>query len=266
MGSLMLFDNEIGVTLLTWLPEGEAVRSGIREMVNKLWFRAGYRKVVTPQLGRRRLYDNAGTMSPRMMKHYLDDGSEKSTYLLRDSTSQHHHQIYASSPRSWRDLPFRLAESTQTYVMDGADPVVRDECSAHVYCAEGRIEEEAKGALEMCRDLQVLLRLPRDSMRLDGRSGEPVKQPLGDALENRSLGGIEVSHESPSGSRTVLSVLSLDRDQPRRLGLKYVNAHGDVETPVCLHFSIVENLERLIFLLMGVHGKDLNFIQESVLE
>jgi threonyl-tRNA synthetase len=116
-------DNDIGKGLPLWLPAGTVVRDEIEKLAKELEFRAGYQRVVTPHLAKVGLYYRTGHMPyyaehmyPVMeVKEDSEEGEVRESYVLRPMNCPHHHKVYASSPRSYRDLPLRLFELGTVY-------------------------------------------------------------------------------------------------------------------------------------------------------
>lgn len=116
-------DNDIGKGLPLWLPAGTVIRDELEKLAKELEFRAGYQRVATPHLAKAELYYRTGHlpyyadhMYPVMeVKEREGDQEVREAYVLRPMNCPHHHKIYAAQPRSYRDLPLRLAEYGQVY-------------------------------------------------------------------------------------------------------------------------------------------------------
>ena len=137
---IFVIDDDIGRGLPLWLPNGTVVRDELENLAKELEFHAGYQRVATPHLARESLYQKTGHLP-----YYADDmyppmqvpetgaaeGATREAYRLRPMNCPHHHRVYAAEPRSYRDLPLRLAEYGQVYRWEESGAVsVWFECGA----------------------------------------------------------------------------------------------------------------------------------------
>ena len=160
-------DNDIGKGLPLWLPNGTVIRDELETLAKELEFQAGYQRVATPHLAKQSLYYQTGHLPyyaegmypPMEIKEETEGGDAsgdaqetiKEAYALRPMNCPHHHKVFAAQPRSYRDLPLRLAEYGQVYRMEDSGAVgglvrVRGMCmnDAHIYCTEEQIKDEFK--------------------------------------------------------------------------------------------------------------------------
>ena len=175
-------DNDIGKGLPLWLPNGTVIRDEIEKLAKELEFRGGYQRVSTPHLAKADLYYRTGHlpyyadhMYPLMeMREATEDGGEvREAYALRPMNCPHHHRVYASSPRSYRELPLRLAEYGQVYRFEDSGAVgglvrVRGMCinDAHIYCTAAQVKDEFKAVLAMYAEAYAILGLDSYTVRL----------------------------------------------------------------------------------------------------
>ncbi|HET7134146.1 MAG TPA: aminoacyl--tRNA ligase-related protein, partial [Gammaproteobacteria bacterium] len=148
---LFALDPAIGKGLPLWLPNGTVIREELEKLAKELEFKAGFQRVATPHLARTELYHASGHLPyfERDMYPLLevveegDDGGEAvtDTYALRPMNCPHHHRVFAAEPRSYRDLPLRLAEYGQVYRWERSGALsglarVRGMCmnDGHIYC------------------------------------------------------------------------------------------------------------------------------------
>ena len=174
-------DNDIGKGLPLWLPAGTVVRDELEKLAKELEFRGGYQRVATPHLAKAELYYRTGhlpyyadKMYPVMeVKEQAGAEEVREAYVLRPMNCPHHHKVYAAVPRSYRDLPLRLAEYGQVYRWEDSGAVggllrVRGMCmnDAHIYCTAQQVKDEFKAVMAMYADAYRILGLNAYSVRL----------------------------------------------------------------------------------------------------
>ena len=174
-------DNDIGKGLPLWLPAGTVVRDELEKLAKELEFRGGYQRVATPHLAKAELYYRTGhlpyyadKMYPVMeVKEQAGAEEVREAYVLRPMNCPHHHKVYAAVPRSYRDLPLRLAEYGQVYRWEDSGAVggllrVRGMCmnDAHIYCTAQQVKDEFKAVMAMYAEAYRILGLNAFSVRL----------------------------------------------------------------------------------------------------
>jgi len=291
-------DNDIGKGLPLWLPAGTVVRDELEKLAKELEFRAGYQRVATPHLAKAELYYRTGhlpyyadKMYPVMeVKEQTGDGEVRESYVLRPMNCPHHHKVYAAQPRSYRDLPLRLAEYGQVYRWEDSGAVggllrVRGMCmnDAHIYCTAQQVKDEFKAVMAMYADAYRILGLNAYSVRLsradfDDPKGKEkyvdnreawadserilaeVLQELGinyvDGPGEAAFYGpkIDIQFEFASGREETVSTVQLDFAQPARLGLTYVGPDGAEHMPFCIHRAPFSTHERMVAFLLEHFG------------
>ncbi len=289
-------DNDIGKGLPLWLPNGTIVRDELEKLARELEFKGGYQRVATPHLAKESLYYTSGhlpyyaeDMYPPMELMELDEAGEgrvKEAYRLRPMNCPHHHKVYAAEPRSYRDLPLRLAEYGQVYRFEESGAVsgllrVRGMCmnDAHIYCTEDQIKDEFKRVMALYRDAYAVLGLDRYSIRLSRWDPEDPKgkekyvdnpeawafseQILREVLEEMAIDyvdgpgeaafygpKIDIQFETVTGREESVSTVQLDFSVPERFGLKYVGSDGEEHTPYCIHRAPFSTHERFVAYLI----------------
>lgn len=184
-------DDEIGVGLPLWLPNGTVIRDEIEKYMKELEFKDGFQRVATPQITKTDLYYKTGHLPyyaegifPVMEVTQKSDGGEevKESYCLRPMNCPHHHKIFDARMRSYRDLPVRLAEYGQVYRYEDSGAVsgllrVRGMCmnDAHIYCTEEQIQEEFLKVMNMHKELYDTLGLKDYYMRFSTWDPEDPK-------------------------------------------------------------------------------------------
>lgn len=294
---IFVIDNEVGRGLPLWLPNGVAIRDELEKLAEELEFKGFYQKVVTPHLAREALYRSSGhlpyyadNMYPKMTV-YGDQGEAKESYVLKPMNCPHHHRIFAARPRSYRDLPLRLAEYGQVYRFEESGAVTglvrtRAMCmnDAHIYCSEEQIEDEFQAVMEMYQEAYRIMGLKNYLVRLSGwdpgdskgRSkyiDDPLawvksEETLGRVLDNMGINyqkavgeaafygpKVDIQFFTTSGRDETVSTVQLDFSVPKRLGLVYTGSDGKEHTPYCIHRAPFSTHERMVaFLLEHFNG------------
>ncbi|MCP5181641.1 MAG: threonine--tRNA ligase [Pseudomonadales bacterium] len=293
-------DNDIGRGLPLWLPNGTVIRDELEKLAKELEFKAGYKRVATPHLARQELYYTSGhlpyyaeDMYPAMELVETDESGEghiKETYRLKPMNCPHHHKVYAAEPRSYRDLPLRLAEYGQVYRFESSGAVsgllrVRGMCmnDAHIYCTEDQIKDEFKAVLAMYREAYAVFDLKNYKFRLSrwdpedpkGRdkyvnnpqAWERSEAMLAEVLDELGIDyvdgkgeaafygpKIDIQFVTVTGREESVSTIQLDFSMPSRFDLRYVGSDGAEHTPYCIHRAPFSTHERFVAYLIEHFG------------
>jgi len=291
-------DNDIGKGLPLWLPNGTVIRDELEKLAKELEFRAGYQRVATPHLAKVDLYYKSGHLPyyaehmypPMEVKDASGDEEVREAYVLRPMNCPHHHKVYASRPRSYRELPLRLAEYGQVYRWEDSGAVgglvrVRGMCmnDAHIYCTAEQVKDEFKAVMAMYADAYRLLGLDTYSVRLSrsdfddpkgkekyvdnrpawARTEQILAEVLGELGINYVDGPGEAAFYGPkidiqfptvTGREETVSTVQLDFAQPANLGLTYVGPDGAEHTPYCIHRAPFSTHERMVAFLIEHFG------------
>ena len=219
-----------------------------------------------------------------------DAANVKDAYRLRPMNCPHHHRVFASSPRSYRELPLRLAEYGHVYRWEESGAVggllrVRGMCmnDAHIYCTEAQIKEEFKAVMRLYQRAYEVLGLHGYAVRLSRWDPEDPKgrekyvdnpdawtrseailaevlREMGvnyvDGLGEAAFYGpkIDIQFTTVTGREESLSTVQLDFSQPESLGLRYVGADGELHTPYCIHRAPLSTHERMVAFLLEHYG------------
>ena len=296
---IFAIDDDIGRGLPLWLPNGAVLRDELEQLARELEFKAGYQRVATPHLAKEALYRKTGhlpyyadDMYPPMQVLESREGAEalKEAYRLRPMNCPHHHKVYAAEPRSYRDLPLRLAEYGQVYRWEDSGAVggllrVRGMCmnDAHIYCAPEQVKAEFKAVVELYQRAYAILGLddyvvrlsrwdPQDPKRRDKYVHDPqawersekilqeVLREMGiDYVEGKGEAAfygpkIDIQFATVTGREESLSTVQLDFAQPSTLGLRYTGADGAEHTPYCIHRAPLSTHERMVAFLLERHA------------
>ena len=296
---LFLIDDDIGRGLPLWLPHGTVIRDELEKLAVELEFKAGYERVATPHIAKADLYARTGhlahykdSMYPPMevIEESREGESVRETYMLRPMNCPHHHKIYASRLRSYRDLPLRLAEYGDVYRWEASGAVsglarVRGMSmnDAHIYCTEDQVKEVFKEVISQYDEAYRILGLNDYAIRLSRwdpddpkgrekyvdaaqawqRSEEIITELLGemgidyeDAPGEAAFYGpkIDVQFHTVTGRDETVSTVQLDFAVPPRLGLTYVGPDGVEHTPYCVHRAPFSTHERFTAFLIEHFG------------
>lgn len=280
------FDEEVGPGLPLWLPAGVILRDELEKFARELEFKAGYRRVVSPHIAKEELYQRSGHLPYYEDSMFPAMEMDKANYRLRPMCCPHHHKIYASSPRSYRDLPLRLAEHGQVYryelsgVMSGLMRV-RGLCQndAHIYCREEQIKDEVRKVLMMYQEAYRVLGICDYRLRLskwdpaqsaDDQKfvaepelwawGESILRevlvelawPFDEAPGEAAFYGpkIDIQLKDIYGREESASTVQLDLFSAKRFGLSYIAEDGKEKCPFILHRAPLGSHERMVAFLI----------------
>ena len=285
---LYTFDEEIGPGLPLWLPNGAVMVEELEQLAKATERSAGYDQVRTPHLTKGKLYEKSGHL-----EHYKDsmypamdvDGME---YYVKPMNCPHHHKIYASSPRSYRDLPVRLAEYGTCYRYEKSGQLfglmrVRSlqMNDAHIYCTKEQFKEEFLAVCKMYLQYFDIFGIKKYSMRLslhdqEGLGKKYVDEPelwieteqwvrealLEGELEFEEVPGeaafygpkIDVQVWSAIGKEFTLATNQVDFAVPAKFNLVYTDEDGLDKIPLCIHRAPLGTHERFIGFLIEHFG------------
>ena len=310
---LFMFSDKVGPGLPIWLPRGARLRQTLVEFLQHEQTRLGYEPVVTPHIGRLDLYRTSGhypyysdsqfppmfeTQSPdgpgatlphgehpEARRH--DDGDTRQGYLLKPMNCPHHTQIYAYKPRSYRDLPVRLAEFGTVYRYEQSGELggltrVRGftQDDAHVFCTPAQVKDEFKAVIALTLTVlkaldfqdftaQVSLRDPADTDKYIGEADQwdAAEQAIREAAAEMGLDTVEEEGEAAFygpkldfmvrdalGRKWQLGTVQLDYNLPERFDLTYTDEHDQKQRPVMIHRAPFGSLERFIGVMIEHTG------------
>jgi threonyl-tRNA synthetase len=284
---LFIQDNEVGVGLPLWMPNGTVLRDELEQWAREVEFEMGYQRVSTPVITRAQLYHRSGhlpyyadSMFPPMK---LDENDE---YYLRPMNCPHHHKVYAARLRSYRDLPLRLAEYGNDFRYEKHGSLsgllrVRAMCmnDAHIYCPSEQVEDEFRSVIDSYRRYYNHLRLGNFRVRLslhDPNSDKfvdryeewehseavvrQVLQNIGiDYTEEKGEAAfygpkVDIQVKNLMGREETVSTCQLDFIMADRFDLTYVDAKGERKRPFILHRAPLSTHERMISFLIELYG------------
>ncbi|MEA3248882.1 MAG: threonine--tRNA ligase [Patescibacteria group bacterium] len=280
---LFAFSPLVGSGLPLFTERGVIIREELEKFVNSLQVPLGYKRVRIPHIAKTELYKTSGHWD-KFEDDLFHVRSKKTDdeFVLKPMNCPHHTQIYASQPRSYRDLPIRMSEVTMVYRDENTGQLqglsrVRSitQDDAHVFCAMDQVEQEVKGVMDIIRGFYEGFGMPL-SIRLSVDDPETPEKYLGDKniwekaikiLEKviRDEGhefevGIgEAAFYGPKldfvakdaiGREWQLATCQLDFNMPERFGLTYMGEDGEKHQPVMIHRAILGSFERFMAILI----------------
>ncbi len=282
---LFTFSDRVGPGLPLWTPRGTIIADEVERLARETEEEAGYLRVRTPHIAKGKLYAQTGhlahykeTMFPPMRL----DGEEE--YYLKPMNCPHHHEIFNSRPRSYRDLPIRLAEYGHCYRYEGSGSLfglmrVRSLTmnDAHIYCTEEQFEEEFASVVNMYLRYFALFGIEKYVMRLSLHDPAALGKKYVDApalwkktesmvrevMTKLGVAFTEVPDEaafygpkidvevwSAIGREFTLATNQVDFDVPGKMGLHYTDSDGADKVPLCIHRAPLGTHERFIGFLI----------------
>ena len=286
---LFTFSPLVGQGLPLWLPKGAALRDRLEQFLRKVQKRYGYQQVITPHIGNVNLYKTSG--------HYAKYGAdsfrpittpqEGEEFFLKPMNCPHHCQIYAARPRSYKELPLRLAEFGTVYRYEQSGELhgltrVRGftQDDAHLFCTADQIKEEFCKVIDIILYIfktlkfenykaQVSLRDPNNKEKYIGtdENWEKAQRAIIEAAAEKGLNTIEVEGEAAFygpkldfmvkdaiGREWQLGTVQVDYNLPERFGLEYTDADGQKKRPVMIHRAPFGSMERFVAVLLEHTG------------
>ncbi len=286
---LFTFSEKVGIGLPLWLPKGAVLRERLEQFLREAQIKAGYQPVVTPHIGHKNLYITSG--------HYEKYGQDSfqpiqtphagEEFLLKPMNCPHHCEIYKSEPRSYRDLPIRLAEFGTVYRYEQHGELhglARTRCftqdDAHIFCRLDQVKEELEKVVDLVLyvferlDLkaytaQLSLRDPKQSAKYIGKDQdwEKAEKDIQAVVIQKSLKTTqklgEAAFYGPKldfmvkdalGRSWQLGTVQLDYQLPERFNLEYTGEDNNKHRPVLIHRAPFGSLERFIALLIEHTG------------
>jgi threonyl-tRNA synthetase len=289
---LFAIDPTVGSGLVMWLPKGAQVRSTLESFVKDELVRRGYQQVYTPAIGRVELYQTSGhypyykdSQFPPIVMPRESENSPEEKYLLRPMNCPHHVMIYKSRPRSYRELPLRLAEfglvhryekSGELSGMTRVRGFTQDD--AHIFCREDQVGDEFRGCIEMTQFVLKCLGFDNYRVRLGFRDptgdkyvGKPeqwdaAQEAIQAVAESMNLPNLDVQEGEAAfygpkadfvvtdciGRDWQLGTVQLDYNlpSPERFNLEYIGADNQPHRPVMIHRAPLGSMERFIGVLI----------------
>ena len=267
----------VGIGLPLFTPRGTILRDIVSQYSNQLRQKFGFEKVWTPHITKKDLYETSGHWAKFGEELFLVKSQETSDEMaLKPMNCPHHTQIFASRPRSYRDMPVRYLETTTDYrdektgELGGLNRVrslTQDD--SHIFCRTDQIEGEINNLLSAARELygsinmklrvRLSYRDESDSYLGDLSLWDSAQNQLKSAVEKVGLDYFEQEGEAAFygpkidfmatdaiGREHQVATVQLDFVQPQRFGLEYADTDGNFTTPVMIHCALLGSIERFL--------------------
>lgn len=287
---IFTFDDDIGPGLPLWLPNGTIVIDELEKLAKETEEDAGYKRVVTPHIAKENLYLTSGHLPYYAESMYPPMELEGVKYYLKAMNCPHHHKIFDAEPKSYKDLPFRLAEYGTCYRYEQSGELfglMRVRClhmnDAHIYCSREQFAQEFRAVNDMYLKYFKIFGIEKYVMRLSlhepSKLGQKyINEPelwleteamVREVLQESNIPYVEVPDEgafygpkidvqiwSAIGREFTLATNQVDFAQGRRFKLSYTNKDNQPEVPLIIHRAPLGTHERFIgFLLEHYAGK-----------
>ncbi len=282
---LFAFSANVGAGLPLWLPKGAALRDRLEQFLRKIQKKYGYKQVITPHIGNKMLYVTSGHYAKYGKDsfqpiHTPEEGEE---YLLKPMNCPHHCEIFKTSPRSYRDLPLRLAEFGTVYRYEQSGELhgltrVRGftQDDAHIFCAPDQIKDEFLKVMDIIFyifkalkfenfEAQISLRDPKNKEKYIGsdENWHLAEQAIIEACEEKGLNArkelgeaafygpkLDFMVKDAIGRRWQLGTIQVDYNLPERFQLEYTGADNQKHRPVMIHRAPFGSMERFVAVLL----------------
>ncbi|MCG7858393.1 threonine--tRNA ligase [Flavihumibacter sediminis] len=288
--SIYTMDDDVGQGLIMWMPNGTIIIEELEKLAKETEEEAGYHRVVTPHIAKESMYLTSGHLPYYADSMYPPMELEGEKYYLRAMNCPHHHKIFAAEPKSYRDLPYRIAEYGTVYRYEQSGELfglMRVRClhmnDAHIYCTKEQFEQEFRSVNEMYLKYFKIFGIDKYVMRLSLHSPEKLGKKYVDEPElwketeamvrqvliDSNIPFVEVQDEaafygpkidvqiySVIGREFTLATNQVDFSQGRSFKLEYTTADNQHDTPLIIHRAPLGTHERFIgFLLEHYAGK-----------
>ncbi|MDE5628584.1 MAG: threonine--tRNA ligase [Muribaculaceae bacterium] len=282
---LFAFSQKVGQGLPLWLPKGAALRDRLEQFLRKIQRKYGYQQVITPHIGNKQLYVTSGHYAKYGKDsfqpiHTPEEGEE---YLLKPMNCPHHCEIFRALPRSYRDLPLRLAEFGTVYRYEQSGELhgltrVRGftQDDAHIYCAPDQIKDEFLKVMDIILyifkalkfenfEAQISLRDPNHKEKYIGsdENWHLAENAIIEACKEKGLEARtelgEAAFYGPKldfmvrdaiGRRWQLGTIQVDYNLPERFELEYTGRDNAKHRPVMIHRAPFGSMERFVAVLL----------------
>ncbi len=282
---LFMFSDMVGKGLPIWLPKGTALRLRLQEYLTKIQQSYGYEQVITPHIGGKQLYVTSGHWD-----HYGADSfrpittpEEGEEYLLKPMNCPHHCMIFKYLPRSYKDLPLRLAEFGTVYRYEQSGELhgltrVRSftQDDAHIFCRPDQVKDEFIRVMEIIEiifkaldfknfEAQISLRDPNDHEKYVGTDENWAKAEaaIQEACDEKGLPAhveygeaafygpkLDFMVKDALGRKWQLGTIQVDYNLPERFDLSYIGADNEKHRPVMIHRAPFGSMERFVAVLL----------------
>lgn len=283
-------DDDVGQGLIMWMPNGTVIIEELEKLAKETEHAAGYKRVVTPHIAKESMYLTSGHLPYYADSMYPPMEMDGEKYYLKSMNCPHHHKIFAAEPKSYRDLPYRIAEYGTVYRYEQSGELfglMRVRClhmnDAHIYCTKEQFNDEFRAVNDMYLKYFKIFGIEKYVMRLSLHSQDKlgikyVNEPelwketetmVRNVLTESNIPFVEVQDEaafygpkidvqifSAIGREFTLATNQVDFSQGRSFKLEYTDQANKAETPLIIHRAPLGTHERFIgFLLEQYAGK-----------
>ena len=286
------YEDIVGKGLPLWLPNGTVIRDEIQKFAVEMEFRYGYKRVVTPNIAKAELYLKSQHLPAYKESMFppieiQEDEGRKTQYYLRPMNCPHHHLIYGSKKRSYRELPLRLAEYGTCFRYEQSGEIsglIRVRCmtmnDAHIYVRESQLVDEIDSILKMYKEFYKTFGLSEYRFRLSVAGEENAEKFKGDSemwnkgtklLEDALMRAqvdfyvgvgeaafygpkIDIQFKNLMGREETVSTIQVDLLSPKNFELAYTDEQGQDQLPIIIHRAPLSTHERFISFLIEYYG------------
>ncbi len=289
---LFMFSNKVGQGLPIWLPKGAQLREILENFLKKIQKQYGYQQVITPHIGQKELYVTSGHYAKYGESSFrpIKTPNENEEFLLKPMNCPHHCEIYKYKPRSYKDLPLRLAEFGTVYRYEQSGELhgltrVRGftQDDAHIFCRPDQLKEEFEKVIDIILYIfkilgfkdymaQISLRDPEDKEKYIGsdENWERAEKAIKEACEEKGLKAkvelgeaafygpkLDFMVKDALGRKWQLGTIQVDYNLPERFELEYTGSDGNKHRPIMIHRAPFGSMERFVALLLETTGGEL---------
>lgn len=282
---LFTFSQKVGLGLPLWLPKGAELRSRLEQFLKNVQKKAGYQQVITPHIGNKELYVTSGHFEKYGKDSFrpITTPQEGEEFLLKPMNCPHHCEIYKSKPRSYKDLPVRMAEFGTVYRYEQSGELhgltrVRSftQDDAHIFCRPDQVKEEFLGVIDIVlyifktldfKDykVQISLRDPDNKEKYIGsdENWSKAEKAIMEAAEEKGLKTVvelgEAAFYGPKmdfmvkdaiGRQWQLGTIQVDYNLPERFEMEYTGNDNQKHRPVMIHRAPFGSMERFVAVLL----------------
>lgn len=282
---LFAFSEKVGMGLPLWLPKGTILRERLEQFMRRAQIRAGYDPVVTPHIGSKQLYVTSGHYEKYGKDSFqpIHTPDENEEFLLKPMNCPHHCEIYKVKPRSYKDLPIRLAEFGTVYRYEQSGELhgltrVRGftQDDAHIFCRPDQVKAEFIKVIDLVLFVfqslgfenytaQVSLRDPENKAKYIGEDAlwDRAEREIQEAADERGLKTVSVKGEAAFygpkldfmvkdalGRSWQLGTIQVDYQLPQRFELEYIGSDNQKHRPVMIHRAPFGSMERFVAVLI----------------
>lgn len=282
---LFAFSERVGKGLPLWLPKGTALRLRLEDFLKRIQKRFGYDQVMSPHIGNKELYVTSGHYAKYGKDSFqpIHTPEENEEYLLKPMNCPHHCEMYAIKPRSYKDLPIRMAEFGTVYRYEQSGELhgltrVRSftQDDAHIFCTPDQVKDEFLAVMDIIFiifnaldfanfEAQISLRDPNNREKYIGsdENWEKAERAIVEACKEKGLNArvetgeaafygpkLDFMVKDALGRRWQLGTIQVDYNLPERFNLEYTGTDNEKHRPVMIHRAPFGSMERFIAVLI----------------